>query len=195
MQGKRLFDLLVGIPALAVAAVPMLVVAALVRLLDGSPVLFRQQRVGRHGRDFTILKFRTMRTGQPGAEVTVGGDVRITRLGAVLRRFKLDELPQLWNVVRGDMSLVGPRPEVRRYVELFPEAFAPVLTVRPGITDPASLAFRHEAELLAASEDGEQTYREVVLPRKLALSTAYVREASWTGDLRIIGETLRSLLR
>ena len=192
---KRLFDLLAAAVGLVLLA-PLLLGAALwVKLDSPGPVLFRQTRVGRFGVPFTIHKFRTMRVG-PGAAITVGADPRITRSGHFLRQTKLDELPQLWDVLRGAMSLVGPRPELPRYVELYPaDLRAQVLAVRPGITDPASLAFSHEAELLAAAADPEREYREVVLPAKLRLSADYAAHASLATDLRLILATLGRVVR
>ena len=173
----------------------LLAVAVWIRLDSPGPVLFRQTRVGRFGAHFTIHKFRTMRV-EPGAAITVGEDPRITRSGRWLRASKLDELPQLWDVLRGAMSLVGPRPELPRYVELYPADLRErVLSVRPGITDPASLAFSHEAELLAAAADPEREYREVVLPAKLKLSAEYAARANLTTDLRLIAATLGRVLR
>lgn len=192
---KRLFDIVMAALGLALLAPLLLAVALWVRLDSPGPALFRQTRVGRHGVPFTIHKFRTMRV-VPGAEITVGADPRITRAGRLLRQTKLDELPQLWDVLRGAMSLVGPRPEVPRYVELYPAALRErVLAVRPGITDPASLAFSHEAELLAAAADPEREYREVILPAKLRLSAAYAAEASLGADLRLILATLARVVR
>lgn len=192
---KRLFDLVLSALGLLLLA-PLLLLAALwVKLDSPGPALFRQTRVGRRGKLFTIHKFRTMRV-EPGAAITVGADPRITRSGHFLRETKLDELPQLWDVLRGAMSLVGPRPELPRYVELYPAALRErVLSVRPGITDPASLAFSHEAELLAASADPEREYREVVLPAKLKLSADYAERASLVGDLRLILSTLSRVFR
>lgn len=190
---KRAFDLIVSGGALALGAPVMAVVALAVRLDTPGPVLFRQVRVGRGGRPFRILKFRTMadRPAMPGHEVTLHRDPRVTRSGEFLRHWKLDELPQLWNVFRGDMSIVGPRPEVPRYVELYPQAERElVLSVRPGITDPASIKYRSEAELLAGVDDPERMYREVILPDKLAMAADYARRVSFRGDLAIIGRTL-----
>lgn len=174
---------------------PLLLLAALwIKLDSPGPVLFRQTRVGRHGVPFTIHKFRSMRV-EPGSAITVGEDPRITRSGRFLRASKLDELPQLWDVLRGAMSLVGPRPELPRYVALYPaDLREQVLSVRPGITDPASLAFSHEAELLAATSDPEREYREVVLPAKLRLSADYAARASLGSDLRLIARTLLRVL-
>ena len=194
-MSKRLFDILAAGLGLALLSPLLLLTAAWVRLDSPGPVLFRQTRVGRFGVPFTIHKFRTMRVA-PGAAITVGADPRITRSGRVLRATKLDELPQLWDVLRGAMSLVGPRPELPIYVALYPDDLRDrVLAVRPGITDPASLAFSHEAELLAAAADPEREYREVILPAKLRLSAAYAAQASLATDLRLIALTLARVLR
>ncbi|MBV8033681.1 sugar transferase [Roseateles sp.] len=193
-MGKRLFDIAASALGLLLLAPLLLLVALWIRLDSPGPALFRQTRVGRFGVPFTIHKFRTMRV-EPGAAITVGADPRITRSGQLLRRTKLDELPQLWDVLRGAMSLVGPRPELPRYVELYPADLRDrVLAVRPGITDPASLAFSHEAELLAAAADPEREYREVVLPAKLRLSADYAANASLQADLRLILATLARVL-
>lgn len=190
-MSKRLFDAICAALGLLALAPLLLLTALWIRLDSPGPVLFRQTRVGRHGQPFTIHKFRTMRIA-PGAALTVGADPRITRAGRWLRATKLDELPQLWDVLRGAMSLVGPRPELPRYVALYPaELRERVLAVRPGITDPASLAFSHEAELLAAAADPEREYVEVVLPAKLKLSADYAARASLATDLRLILATLR----
>lgn len=187
---KRLFDIAAAGLGLLLLWPVLLAAAVWVKLDSPGPVLFRQTRVGRFGVPFTIHKFRTMRVA-PGAAITVGADPRITRAGHRLRRTKLDELPQLWDVLRGAMSLVGPRPELPKYVELYPADLRErVLSVRPGITDPASLAFSHEAELLAAAADPEREYREVILPAKLRLSADYAARASLATDLRLIVATL-----
>lgn len=174
----------------------LMVLGCAVAVTSGFPVLFRQTRVGRHGRDFMLYKLRTMRvrSGTEGGSFEPGSSSRVTAIGRLLRLTKLDELPQLWNVLRGDMSLVGPRPEVRKWVEVYPERWAVVLTVRPGITDPASIAYRDEESLLAASTDPETTYREKVLPRKLTMYEDYVQNRSFGGDLRILLRTLGAVL-
>lgn len=194
-MSKRLFDVLASAIGLALLS-PLLLAAALwIKLDSPGPALFRQTRVGRFGVPFTIHKFRTMRV-EPGAAITVGADPRITRAGHWLRRTKLDELTQLWDVLRGAMSLVGPRPELPHYVEVYPaELRERVLSVRPGITDPASLAFSQEAELLAAATDPEREYREVILPAKLRLSADYAASASLATDLRLILTTLARVVR
>jgi lipopolysaccharide/colanic/teichoic acid biosynthesis glycosyltransferase len=193
-MAKRAFDLLLSALGLLLLAPVLLLIALWVKLDSPGPVFFRQERVGRFGRPFFIHKFRTMRVDNAGLQITVGVDPRITRAGRVLRAAKLDELPQLWDVLRGAMSLVGPRPEVPRYVALYPPKLREiVLSVRPGITDPASLSFRNESELLAAAADPEREYVEVVMPTKLRLAAAYVRRATLRTDLRVILATLGAL--
>ena len=196
MDSKRAFDLAVAGSGL-IALLPIFAVIALwVRLDSRGEVFFRQERVGRGGALFRIHKFRTMRTDAPttGPAITVGADPRITRAGAFLRRSKLDELPQLIDVVRGDMSLVGPRPEVPRYVATYPPALRDkILSVRPGITDLASIEYRDERAVLARAADPEREYREVVLPAKLKLAAEYVDQATLATDLQVIGRTLKAL--
>jgi lipopolysaccharide/colanic/teichoic acid biosynthesis glycosyltransferase len=196
-MAKRLFDIALSLLALVLLCPLLLAVALWVRLDSRGPVLFRQQRVGRGGRLFAILKFRTMQVNAEaaGLQITVGQDPRITRTGRWLRRSKLDELPQLLNVLRGEMSMVGPRPEVPRYVALYPaDQRATVLSVRPGITDLASLAFRDESTLLARSADPERTYVEEILPIKLRHACDYVARRSLWLDLRILARTALVLL-
>ena len=192
---KRLFDMACSGMGLLLLSPLLLLIALWVKLDSPGPVFFRQERIGRHGRPFLIHKFRTMTAGAPGLQITVGHDARITRAGGCLRGAKLDELPQLWDVLRGAMSLVGPRPEVPKYVALYPaELRELVLSVRPGITDPASLAFRDESERLAGAADPEREYIEVVMPAKVRLSAEYARQAGLGSDLRLILRTLRLLL-
>ncbi len=196
-MGKRLFDLLVSALALLLLAPLLLLLALVVRLDSPGPVFFRQQRVGRGGVPFNIHKFRTMVADAPqrGLALTVGNDARITRSGAWLRRTRLDELPQLIDVLQGHMSLVGPRPEVPRYVQYYPPGLRErALAVRPGITDPSSLAFLDEATLLAAAADPEREYIDHILPRKLQAAADYAAHASLWTDLRVIVRTLRLLL-
>jgi len=192
---KRCIDLVVAIVLLLVLS-PVLAVAAIAVKCSGSgPIFFRQTRVGRGGKPFEILKFRTMRpTRSPGPLITGAGDPRVTRVGRVLRRWKVDELPQLVNVLRGEMSFVGPRPEVPRYVNMFAEQYRELLAVRPGITDIASMAFRDEETLLGRSPNPEDFYVREILPRKLALSHAYVRRRSFGLDLRLIARTVAAIL-
>lgn len=173
-----------------------LVAAVAVKLDSAGPVFFYQDRIGRGFRRFAIVKFRTMTHDAPGArDLTVGDDPRITRVGRRLRRLKIDELPQLLNVLWGDMSLVGPRPELPRFVELFREDYAEVLRVRPGITDFASLKYRDEAALLARSPRPDEQYLREILPDKILLAKAYVRQSSMAVDLRLIGRTMWAIVK
>ena len=196
-MAKRLFDVVLSAVALLLLWPLLLVIALWVKLDSPGPVFFRQERVGRHGVPFRIHKFRTMTHAAvpTGPQITIGADARITRAGQFLRRSKLDELPQLIDVLVGRMSFVGPRPEVPRYVAIYPPALRDkVLSVRPGITDMASLQYRNESELLARASDPEREYREVVLPAKLALQAQYVERAGVVTDLRLIALTLKTLL-
>lgn len=197
-MGKRCFDLALALPGLLLLTPLFLIVAVLIKTESEGPVFFRQERVGRGGRLFLIHKFRTMRV-QPEArdlQLTVGADRRITRVGAVLRRYKLDELPQLIDVLLGSMSLVGPRPEVPQYVALYPETVRDVvLSVRPGITDWAAIEFADESSLLAEAADPHALYVERILPQKLSRYVQYVRSQSLLGDVGILLATLRLIFR
>lgn len=195
---KRAFDIIFSFLALTVLLPLLLTVALVVASTSSGGAFFRQVRVGRGGKEFRLLKFRTMRPDSERAgQLTVGGrDPRITGIGYALRRTKLDELPQLWNVLIGDMSIVGPRPEVPRYVALYDAEQRKVLSVRPGLTGLASIAYIDENEVLARTSDPERTYIEEVMPAKLALDLRYVNERSLWLDLRIIGRTaLRLMVR
>jgi lipopolysaccharide/colanic/teichoic acid biosynthesis glycosyltransferase len=170
---------------------PLLAVLALAVWLEtGRPVLFRHRRVGQGGRTFELLKFRSMVVNHGGPSITRSGETRITRVGRFLRRWKLDELPQLVNVLRGEMSLVGPRPEVPEYVDPGDPLWQRVLRARPGITDPASVEFRNEEELLAGVEDLDGYYRKVLLPRKLELSAAYLERRNFSSDVAMLFRTV-----
>jgi lipopolysaccharide/colanic/teichoic acid biosynthesis glycosyltransferase len=196
-MAKRVFDVMLSALGLLLLAPLLVVIALWIKLDSPGPVFFRQERVGRFGVPFRIHKFRTMahEAHAAGPLITVGDDERITRAGAALRRAKLDELPQLIDVMRGAMSFVGPRPEVARYVAVYPaELRDKVLSVRPGITDLASIQYRDEGALLARAADPEREYREVVLPAKLRLAAEYVDHATLATDLRLIGLTLKTLL-
>ena len=196
-MAKRVFDLVGATLALGLLWPLLVGIALWIKLDTPGPVLFRQQRVGRQGRLFSIRKFRTMAADAPkrGPLITVSDDPRITRAGAWLRRSKLDELPQLIDVLAGHMSLVGPRPEVPAYVACYPSALREsVLAVRPGITDPVSLEFADEGALLAAAADPEREYIQVLLPRKLRAAVAYAERATLWTDLGVIGRTLRLLV-
>ena len=195
--GKRALDLAVSVPALIALSPALLVIAALVKAGGPGPVFYAQERVGRRGRPFRLYKFRTMVTDadKSGPAVTSSGDARITPLGRTLRKWKLDELPQLWNVARGDMSLVGPRPEVRKYTDIFRDDYSEILEISPGITDYAALEYRDEEEVLARYPDAEEAYTSVVLPEKIALYRQYLRDMGFRSDLKIIFRTIREVIR
>ncbi len=194
---KRIVDLVAAALGLVALAPVLLLFAAWIRLDSAGPVFFRQERVGRRGVPFRIYKFRTMKVDtEAQGQITVGRDARITPLGHTLRHYKLDELPQLINVLLGDMSLVGPRPEVPKYVALYSPAQRDlVLSLRPGITDLASITYRDENRLLGESSNPERTYIEEVMPVKLAYYLDYVRNRSLALDLKIVGMTIFKLLR
>lgn len=189
---KRCADVTLALAGIVVLLPLFVLTALLIKLDSAGPVLFVHERIGRGFRPFRMYKFRTMRVDAPleGSVVTVRGDTRVTRMGRLLRRTKLDELPQLINVLSGEMSLVGPRPEVRRYVEQFRNDYEELLTVKPGITDPASLKYRDEETILATAACPEDYYVHQVLPDKIQLSKKYVRSASFLGDLLILLRTI-----
>ena len=192
---KRFVDLIFATLGLIAASPLMAAVALAIKLGDGGPIIFAQERVGQFGVPFRMYKFRTMivNAEKVGIPLTTHNDLRITRVGRWLRRTKLDELPQLWNVVKGDMSLVGPRPEVPRYVALYTAEQRRVLEVRPGITDPASLEFFDEARCLAMSNP-EMAYVTLILPQKLAINLAYLRRRTVVSDFIVLLATLRKLV-
>jgi lipopolysaccharide/colanic/teichoic acid biosynthesis glycosyltransferase len=193
---KRTFDLVASLIGLAIL-LPLFVVSAIVvKITSPGPIFFRQKRVGRNFQPFDVYKFRTMVPGAPkaGPQITVGGDPRITKIGRILRATKLDELPQLLNVISGEMSLVGPRPEVAQYVDMFREDYREILRVRPGITDLASIAYRDEAAVLARAANPEQEYVTRILPEKSALAKEGARRASFTFDLKVLFWTLFSIV-
>jgi lipopolysaccharide/colanic/teichoic acid biosynthesis glycosyltransferase len=194
---KRIFDLLCCLIALAALLPLLLILAIAVKLSSRGPIIFAQERVGRGGRRFRLYKFRTMvaDAAERGPAITRGGDARVTGVGKLLRRFKLDELPQLWNVVKGDMSIVGPRPEVPKYVAMFPNEYEQVLTVRPGITDLATLEYRDEEAILNQAQDAEKFYVETVLPAKLKLNLEYLDKRSFCFDLRLVLLTLLRIVK
>lgn len=195
-MAKRAFDLLGAALALLLLGPLMGLVALWIKLDSPGAVFYRQERVGRFGVPFRIHKFRTMRQGAGGLPITVGEDSRITRAGHFLRRTRLDELPQFIDVLQGTMSLVGPRPEVPRYVALYPAALRQrALAVRPGLTDPASLAFIDEASLLAAAADPEREYIERILPVKVQAAVDYAERATLANDLAVLARTAAALLR
>lgn len=195
LRRKRLFDMVCAALGLLVLSPVLLVCALLVGLTSPGGVLFRQERVGKDGVPFTIYKFRSMRKDNAGLKISTSSDSRITPVGRVLRKAKLDELPQLWNVLKGDMSFVGPRPEVREYTDLYTPEQRQVLLVRPGITGLASIRYRNENDLLSASTDPNRTYIEEVMPAKLALDLEYIPRACVSYDVRLILETLVTVVR
>ncbi len=198
MISKRIFDFCASLSGLVLLSPLFLLIAISIKRDSSGPVFFRQTRVGRQGQPFRIHKFRTMATDAPanGLQLTVGADPRITRTGYWLRKYKLDELPQLIDVLRGKMSLVGPRPEVPKYVEHYPpDVKQIVLSVRPGITDNASIEYRDENDILARSDDPEREYIEKVMPVKLEYYRRYVKERSMSGDLAIILRTFGAIFR
>lgn len=176
---------------------PLIIIsAAAISLTSPGPVLFRQRRIGKNGQPFALIKLRTMQEENHGPQVTTTTDLRVTRIGRLLRRMKFDELPQFWNVLKGDMSLVGPRPEVPRYVDLGNPSWQIVLQTRPGITDPVTLRLRNEEQLLAAVEgDVERFYLEALQPVKLRGYVEYLQTRSWTGDVKVIVRTVIGVIR
>lgn len=193
---KRVLDLVVASSALVLAAPFIALAAVAIRAETPGPVLFKQERVGRGKQPIVTLKLRTMHTRSTvGPEITAANDTRVTKVGRLLRKTKFDEIPQLWNVIRGDMSIVGPRPEVARYVEQYRTEWAPIFNVRPGLTDLASIAFRDEEAVLADARDPERAYREVIMPIKLALALEGISHSSLTYDVGIMMRTLIAIIR
>lgn len=194
MSLKRLFDFYVSLFGLLILSPFLLLCALLIKIFDSGPIFFVQERVGLDGRPFQIFKFRTMRVNNEGSSITVGDDQRITPIGLWLRKFKIDELPQLWNVLRDEMSFVGPRPEVHRYVQMYTAQQAEVLHLKPGITDLASFAFFNESDLLASAPNPEAFYIQEVMSEKIRINLAYADRANFFVDLLLIAATvLRAL--
>lgn len=193
---KRGMDILASGLGIILLLIPMGIAALLIKLDSEGPVLFKQTRVGRNGVDFDILKFRTMvpDAEKLGRQITVGEDPRITKVGRVLRKYKLDEFPQLINVFKGDMSLVGPRPEVPKYVALYDGRQKNVLRIRPGITDLASIEYRDESEVLSSHVDPERIYIQEIMPHKLELNLKYLEQLSVLTDIKLILRTFRVIL-
>lgn len=192
---RRCLDIVIALVVLVLLSPLMILLAILVKLSSPGPALFRQERVGLNGKPFTLLKFRSMRPAVGGPEVTAGGDARITSVGRFMRKWKLDELPQFINVLRGDMTLVGPRPEVPRYVAYYTAEQRQVLSVRPGITGKTQLEYRNEEQLLAGRDNTEQYYISEVMPAKLRLDLEYLRSRSIMGDLWILLRTVFAVFR
>lgn len=193
---KRIFDFVFSLAALIIFSPLLILITLSIIIFDGRPVLFRQVRVGIHGEYFFLNKFRTMSVmrGASVGSFDAGDSSRITKIGSFLRKTKLDELPQLWNVLIDDMSFVGPRPEVQKWVNAYPARWAAVLRVKPGITDPASIYYRNEEELLALTDDPEAFYRDYILPHKLDLYEEYVQTRTFWGDIQLILKTISSVL-
>jgi lipopolysaccharide/colanic/teichoic acid biosynthesis glycosyltransferase len=189
---KRIFDLIVSIFGLIFFSPFFLITSILIKADDKGPILFKQKRVGKYGRIFILYKFRTMKESDSLKEGNFepGNISRITKVGKVLRRTKIDELPQLFNILKGDMSFVGPRPEVEKWVAVYPERWKRILSVKPGITDNSSIVFRDEENILSTSKDPERTYREVILPKKLDMYEYYVENNSFFNDLKLIFKTI-----
>ena len=193
---KRIFDITLSLFGLIILLPFMLIIAILIKLDSKGPVFFKQIRVTKNGREFKIFKYRTMRVGSDKySQITVGKDNRITKIGAFLRKYKLDEIPQLINVFIGDMSLVGPRPEVPKYVALYTKEQKEILKVRAGITDYASIEFSDENDLLASEEDPEKAYIEKIMPKKIELNKKYILEISILTDIKIILLTIKKILK
>ena len=193
---KRIFDIILSLFGLIILLPFMLIIAIFIKLDSKGPVFFKQLRVTKNGREFKIFKYRTMRVGSDKySQITVGKDDRITKIGSFLRKYKLDEIPQLINVLIGDMSLVGPRPEVPKYVALYTDEQKEILKVRAGITDYASIEFSNENNLLALEEDPEKAYIEKVMPRKIELNKKYLSEISILTDVKIILLTIKKILK
>ena len=189
---KRIFDVLFSLIALIMLLPALLVISILIRATTQGPVFFIQPRVGRNGKIFMLYKFRSMKTTEFSEQGNFepGNIARITKLGKTLRKTKLDELPQLLNVLKGDMSIVGPRPEVEKWVKIYPERWKYIHSVRPGITDMSSIEFRNEEFILEKSDDPEKTYKEVILPKKLDFYENYISSYSFFGDLKLMFKTV-----
>lgn len=193
---KRIFDITLSLFGLIILLPFMLIIAILIKIDSKGPVFFKQIRVTKNGKEFKIFKYRTMRVGSDKySQITVGKDGRITKLGSFLRKYKLDEIPQLINVLIGDMSLVGPRPEVPKYVALYTDEQKEILKVRAGITDYASIEFSDENDLLASEEDSEKAYIEKIMPKKIELNKKYLSEISILTDIKIILLTIKKILK
>lgn len=196
LLSKRFFDFSVASIALILMTPLFISISLIVFLCDNGPVFFKQERIGRNGGKFIIYKFRTMRVliSTERGVFEPGKNSRVTLVGKFLRKTKLDELPQLFNVIKGDMSIVGPRPEVSKWINEYPERWERILSIKPGITDNASIVFRNEESMLAESNDPEKTYKEIILPKKLTLYEDYVANNTFSGDLKLIFMTLNSLI-
>ena len=193
---KRIFDIASSLFVLVLASPFFIIISILIKLDSNGAIFFTQTRVGKNNKDFLLLKFRTMRVAQENLSlITVGNDNRITNIGNILRKYKLDELPQLINILKGEMSVVGPRPEVRKYVDMYSSSQLEVLSVKPGLTDPSSIKFSNESELLGTAANPEKYYIETLMPLKIEISLNYVRTQTFIGDLRIIFQTFSKIFK
>lgn len=193
---KRLFDLIFSTLGMLILAIPFLFIALIIRMTSPGKAFYSQSRIGRDGKPFNILKFRTMELrAEDGMQLTIGDDPRITKVGSILRKTKVDELPQLINVMRGEMSLVGPRPEVKKYVDLYTPEQHEVLKITPGITDPASIRYRNESEVLNAQVNPEEYYIQVIMPEKIEENLRYFRRATFFSDIRVIFDTMIAIFK
>jgi len=194
---KRTFDIISSLVTLTIGLPFFILIASLIVIDSKGGIFFIQQRVGKDNKDFELFKFRTMRSNSEKAgQITVGGkDPRITKIGYLLRKFKLDEFPQLLNVIKGDMSIIGPRPEVRRYVDMYSKEQLKVLSVRPGLSDFASIEYINENELLGKSDNPEKTYIEEIMPAKLQLNRKYIEQKTFGTDIKLIFKTIRKIFK
>jgi lipopolysaccharide/colanic/teichoic acid biosynthesis glycosyltransferase len=193
---KRIFDIASSLFVLVLASPFLIIISILIKLDSNGAIFFTQIRVGKNNKDFLLLKFRTMRVAQENLSlITVGNDNRITNIGNFLRKYKLDELPQLINILKGEMSVVGPRPEVRKYVDMYSSSQLEVLSVKPGLTDPSSIKFSNESELLGTAANPEKYYTETLMPLKIEISLNYVRTQTFIGDLKIIFQTFSKIFK
>jgi len=195
--GKRIFDLVLAIPSIVILSPIFLLCAVLIKIETSGPVFFTHERIGRGWKPFRLYKFRTMvkDASRIGPLITSSSDPRITRVGRILRKFKIDEMPQIINVIKGDMSVIGPRPEVRKYVEAFRDDYEDVLRIKPGMTDYALIAFRNEEEILSKFENMEEGYLKEVFPKKIELYKKYMEEMSLLTDVKIFFKTILEILR
>lgn len=190
---KRLLDILLSLAALSILSPLFCFTILFIKLDSNGPAFFRQQRIGKDFRPFSLIKFRSMMHNPQKSQFNPGDESRVTRIGRFIRKTKLDELPELLNVLRGNMSIIGPRPEVEKYVRAYPEDFKVILKIRPGLSDYASIKYRDEETILASQHDPEQYYLQVILPDKLRLARSYVEDVSLLTDARIIMRTIRSI--
>jgi lipopolysaccharide/colanic/teichoic acid biosynthesis glycosyltransferase len=195
--GKRVFDLILSIPSIIILSPVFLISALLIKIETPGPVSFNQERIGREGRPFNLYKFRTMvkNASSIGPSVTPANDERITRAGRLLRKFKVDEMLQIFNIVKGDMSVIGPRPELRKYVDEFKDDYREILRIKPGMTDYALIAFRNEEEILSKFDNVEEGYVKEIMPEKIKLYRKYLNEMSLRTDIRIFFGTIMEILR